>query len=170
LIYKDRRQDGAINAMSKFASFFGSFSGSIPKRPVGSLRAEQRRQRMSDAGVSLADVRADALELEGRPAEPARPIHPGEILWEEYMKPLGLKAPTTAKAMGVPRTRIERLVAGQTALSPDTALRLSRAFGAQPMFWMNLQAAYDLEVAEQELTNTLAAIKPLQGRMGLARA
>ena len=86
------------------------------------------------------------------------------------MKPLGLKAPTTAKAMGVPRTRIERLVAGQTALSPDTALRLSRAFGAAPMFWMNLQAAYDLELAEQELTKTLAAIQPLKTRYSLARA
>jgi addiction module HigA family antidote len=80
------------------------------------------------------------------------------------MKPLGLKAPTTAKAMGVPRTRIERLVAGQTALSPDTALRLSRAFGKPPMFWMNLQAAYDVEMAQQEMANTLADIRPLTAR------
>ena len=144
--------------------------GNADQKSADSVRAEQRRQRMADAAVSLDDIRADAMALEGRPPEPARPIHPGEILWEEYMKPLGLKAPTTAKAMGVPRTRIERLVAGQTALSPDTALRLSRAFGAAPMFWMNLQASYDLELAEQELTKTLAAIQPLKSRARLARA
>ena len=125
---------------------------------------------MADAAVSLDDIRADALALEGRLPKPSRPIHPGEILWEEYMKPLGLKAPTAAKAMGVPRTRIERLLAGQTALSPDTALRLSRAFGSSPIFWMNLQAAYDLEVAEQQLTISLASIQPLKNRMRLVGA
>ncbi len=117
---------------------------------------------MADAAVSLDDLRAIAAEHDGEP-EPARPIHPGEILWEDFMKPLGLKAP--AKAMGVPRTRIERLVAGQTALSPDTALRLSRAFGKPPMFWINLQAAYDVEVVEQEMGKTLAGIRPLRARM-----
>ncbi|MDB5459458.1 MAG: plasmid maintenance system antidote protein family, partial [Caulobacteraceae bacterium] len=112
--------------MSRFSDFLNGLTGS-GAQPAGSLRHDQRRQRMADAAVSLADVRADAAAAEGRSPQPERPIHPGEILWEEYMKPLGLKAPTTAKAMGVPRTRIERLVAGQTALSPDTALRLSRA-------------------------------------------
>jgi addiction module HigA family antidote len=78
---------------------------------------------------------------------------------------MGVKAPTTAKAIGVPRTRIERLVAGQTAMSPDTALRLSRAFASTtPIFWLNLQAAYDLAVAEQELGKTLSAIRPLRPR------
>ncbi len=116
---------------------------------------------MADAAVSLDDLRADAAALEdGSAPDPWRPIHPGEILWEEFMKPLGLKAPTTAKAMGVPRTRIERLVAGQTALSPDTALRLSRAFGKPPLFWMNLQAAYDVEVVQQDMAKALAGIRP----------
>jgi addiction module HigA family antidote len=121
---------------------------------------------MADAAVSLDDLRADAAAAAngGVAPETLRPIHPGEILWEEFMKPLGLKAPTTAKAMGVPRTRIERLVAGQTALSPDTALRLSRAFGKPPLFWMNLQAAYDVEVAQQELANALASIRPLTAK------
>jgi addiction module HigA family antidote len=150
--------------MSRFADFFGGL-GRTATTPVETQRGEQRRRRMADAAVSLDDLRADAAAVEGPPPEPARPIHPGEILWEEYMKPLGLKAPTTAKAMGVPRTRIERLVAGQTALSPDTALRLSRAFGSDPLFWMKLQAAYDLEVAEQDLSKTLAAIKPLMSRV-----
>lgn len=150
--------------MSRFADFFIGRGGDAP-RPIDSQREDQRRRRMADAAVSLDDIRADAAAIDGLPPEPARPIHPGEILWEEYMKPLGLKAPTTAKAMGVPRTRIERLVAGQTALSPDTALRLSRAFGSEPLFWMKLQAAYDLEVAEQDLTKTLAAIKPLKDHL-----
>ena len=155
--------------MSRFADFFSGLSGASARTatPSQPLRDEQRRQRMADAAVSLDDLRAIAAEHGGEPEAP-RPIHPGEILWEEFMKPLGLKAPTTAKAMGVPRTRIERLVAGQTALSPDTALRLSRAFGKPPMFWMNLQAAYDVEVTAQDLSKTLAGIRPLKSR--LARA
>jgi antitoxin HigA-1 len=154
--------------MSRFADFLNGLSGGGERPPSAAppQRAEQRRLRMADAAVSLDDLRADAAALEhgGAASEPPRPIHPGEILWEEFMKPLGLKAPTTAKAMGVPRTRIERLVAGQTALSPDTALRLSRAFGKPPMFWMNLQAAYDVEMAQQEMANTLAHIRPLTAR------
>ena len=165
--------------MSRFVNFLGGLGGpsssrSKPadsQRSADSLRADQRRQRMADAAVSLDDVRADAAALTGRPPGPSRPIHPGEILWEEFMKPLGVKAPTTAKALGVPRTRIERLVAGQTALSPDTALRLSRAFTTTtPLFWMNLQAAHDVELAEQELANTLAAIRPFKARFQGVRA
>jgi addiction module HigA family antidote len=153
--------------MSKFADFLTGLSGAPAKRAPDhdpDPRAHQRRQRMADAAVSLADLRADAA-VAGGAGEPAKPIHPGEILWEEYMKPLGVKAPTTAKALGVPRTRIERLVAGQTALSPDTALRLSRAFTqTTPLFWMSLQAAYDVELAQQDLAKTLAGIRPFKVR------
>jgi hypothetical protein len=106
--------------MSRFADFLIGLN-KPEVRPMERLpqRGDLRRQRMADAAVSLDDLRADAEALEngGQVPETPRPIHPGEILWEEFMKPLGLKAPTTAKAMGVPRTRIERLVAGQTALS-----------------------------------------------------
>jgi antitoxin HigA-1 len=154
--------------MSKLTDFLTGLSGAPAKRPVDDgtdPRARQRRQRMADAAVSLADLRADAAALGGPAPEPAKPIHPGEILWEEYMKPLGVKAPTTAKALGVPRTRIERLVAGQTALSPDTALRLSRAFTqTTPLFWMSLQAAYDVELAQQDMAGALAAIRPFKVR------
>lgn len=154
--------------MSKFADFLTGLSGAPAKRAPddkSDLRAQQRRRRMADAAVSLADLRADAAAADGRALEPAKPIHPGEILWEEYMKPLGVKAPTTAKALGVPRTRIERLVAGQTALSPDTALRLSRAFTqTTPLFWMSLQAAYDVELAQHDLAKALAAIRPFSVR------
>ncbi|MFI4934484.1 MAG: HigA family addiction module antitoxin [Caulobacterales bacterium] len=75
------------------------------------------------------------------------PIHPGEILLEEFLKPLSLTAYATAKALGIPRTRIERLIRGVTSVTPDTALRLERAFGSSAEFWMNLQSHYDLDVA-----------------------
>jgi addiction module HigA family antidote len=154
------------------SKFLSGLSGAPVKPTVRSsedLRAEQRRQRMADAEVSIADLRADAAAYGSEPAP--RPIHPGEILWEEYMKPLGVKAPTTAKALGVPRTRIERLVAGQTAVSPDTALRLSRAFTqTTPLFWLNLQAAYDLETTRDDLAKTLSAIRPFKLRFSTASA
>ena len=161
--------------MAKFGNFFGVLGGGGRKSEPASgasFRADERRRRMADAAVSIADLRADAAALDGRTAEASRPIHPGEVLWEEYMRPMGVKAPTTAKALGVPRTRIERLVAGQTAVSPDTALRLSRAFtSTTPLFWLNLQAAYDLELAEHEMAKTLAAIRPFKLRFaGLAPA
>ena len=72
------------------------------------------------------------------------PFHPGEILREEYLVPLGMKPYTLAKRLHVPRTRIERLVAERTSVTPDTALRLSKFFGTTPQFWMNMQTAFDL--------------------------
>lgn len=156
--------------MSRFAGLFGGRGPSRHKTDgtgEEDARRAQRRQRMADAEVSLDELRADAAAMAGRPFEAQRPIHPGEILWEEFMKPIGVKAPTTAKALGVPRTRIERMVAGQTAVSPDTALRLSRAFpSTTPLFWLNLQAAYDLQTAEPELGKALAAIHPYRQRWG----
>jgi addiction module HigA family antidote len=157
--------------MARLSTLFGALgapsrkTSRTPEASGADLRDQQRRQRMADAEVSLDELRADAAALAGRAPEPARPIHPGEVLWEAFMKPMGVKAPTTAKALGVPRTRIERLVAGQTAMSPDTALRLSRAFtSTTPLFWMNLQAAYDVDMAEHELAKTLTAIRPFKHR------
>ncbi len=89
------------------------------------------------------------------------PFHPGEILREEYLAPLGLKAYTLAKKLHVPRTRIERLVAEQTPVTPDTALRLAKFFDTTPQFWMNMQAAYDLATAEQQMTDLLAEIEQM---------
>jgi addiction module HigA family antidote len=78
------------------------------------------------------------------------PIHPGEILLEEFMKPLDLNAHQLALALRVPADRIQQIVAGERALSADTALRLARYFGTTPEFWMNLQASYDVRPAKQE--------------------
>lgn len=79
------------------------------------------------------------------------PIHPGEILREEFMAPLGLTMHGLALALRVPVTRVTEIVHGRRAITPDTALRLARFFNTTPRFWMNLQAAYDLEVAERQL-------------------
>ena len=88
-------------------------------------------------------------------------IHPGEILREEFLAPLDLKPYTLAKKLHVPRTRIERLVAERTPVTPDTALRLAKFFGTTPHFWMNMQASYDLVIAANEKKAELAAIEQL---------
>jgi addiction module HigA family antidote len=77
-------------------------------------------------------------------------IHPGEILFEEFIKPLGLSINRVARDLRVPVTRIADIVHGQRGVSSDTALRLARYFSTTPAFWMNLQSAYSLEVAERE--------------------
>jgi addiction module HigA family antidote len=89
------------------------------------------------------------------------PVHPGEILLEEFIRPHGLSPIKTAARLGVPRTRIERLVAGDTRITEDTALRLERLFGASAEFWLALQTAHDLMVARRRTGAALAAIAPL---------
>lgn len=71
-------------------------------------------------------------------------VHPGRILRDEFLTPFGLSAGALAEHVGVPRTRIERLVNEQTSMTVDTAMRLAAAFGTTPNFWVNLQTAYDL--------------------------
>ena len=79
-----------------------------------------------------------------------RPIHPGEILKEEYLEPLGMSANALAIALHVPATRINDIVRGKRAVTSDTALRLARYFGGDAQSWMNLQIAYDLKLVEAE--------------------
>ena len=88
------------------------------------------------------------------------PSHPGEVLAELYLYPLDMKAPTLARHLGVPRTRIERLVKGETALSADTAMRLAAFFRTTPEYWMNLQRGWDLARVRESVD--LSSIKPLQ--------
>ena len=83
------------------------------------------------------------------------PIHPGEILLEEFLKPMGLSQYQLAKDLSVPARRINEIVLGKRAISPDTALRLARYFGLSEPFWMNLQARYDLEVQKDLLAGRL---------------
>jgi addiction module HigA family antidote len=90
------------------------------------------------------------------------PVHPGEILREEFLSPLNLSAGAVARAIGVPRTRVERLANEQVDLSPDTALRLARLFGTSAEFWMNIQSRYALETASDALSDTLDKIEPMK--------
>lgn len=91
--------------------------------------------------------------------EALAPVHPGEILVEEFLRPYGLTSYAAAKRMRVPRTRIERVARGEKPVTPDTAWRLARLFGTTPGFWLNLQQAYELESAGRPAD--LADIEPL---------
>lgn len=86
------------------------------------------------------------------------PMHPGEVLREEFLEPLGLSAGRVAKACGVPRTRIERIAAEEIGITGDTAARLARFFGTTAEFWMNLQARYELATVEKDAGAELAKI------------
>jgi addiction module HigA family antidote len=90
------------------------------------------------------------------------PVHPGEILREEYLSPLGLSAGALARKLNVPRTRIERLVAEDTAATIDTALRLARFFETTPEFWINMQTGYDLKRQAAEKKAEIEAIPVLR--------
>ena len=84
-----------------------------------------------------------------------QPIHPGEILHEEFLKPMGISQYRLARDISVPPRRINEIVHGTRIISPDTALRLSRYFGLSERFWINLQARYDLEVEKDRLQDRL---------------
>jgi len=90
------------------------------------------------------------------------PVHPGEILLEEFLGPLGVSQYQLAKAVAVPARRINEIVHGQRRISADTALRLARYFGTSERFWMNLQARYDLEVEKDRIGTALDGIQPLR--------
>jgi addiction module HigA family antidote len=83
------------------------------------------------------------------------PIHPGEVLLEEYLRPMGISQYRLAKSISVPARRINEIVLGKRGISADTALRLSRFFGTSERFWMNLQTRYDLEVEKDRLGSRL---------------
>ena len=83
------------------------------------------------------------------------PIHPGEILREEFLKPMGISQYRLAKDISVPPRRINEIVHGKRSVTADTALRFGRFFGMSPQFWLNLQTRYDLEVTEDLLGNRL---------------
>ena|SRR6185295_4565086 len=84
------------------------------------------------------------------------PIHPGEVLLEEYLEPLGLSQYRLAKGLSVPPRRINEIIHGKRAITADTALRLARFFGTSENYWLNLQAGYDLDVERDRLAGRLA--------------
>lgn len=89
------------------------------------------------------------------------PIHPGEILAEEFLKPSGLSANALAKALGVPVTRVAEIVRGRRGVSADTALRFARYFGTSAELWLGLQAEYDLRVARREVGEEIRRRAPV---------
>ena len=92
-----------------------------------------------------------------------KPVTPGELLLEEFLKPMGLSQYRLAKEIDVPAQRISEIVAGKRAVTADTDLRLCRFFGLSNGYWLRAQVAYDTEVAEEELAETLRNIKPWPG-------
>lgn len=96
------------------------------------------------------------------PANGMRPIHPGEILREDYLKPLGLSANALAQALKVPASRINDIVLERRGITVDTALRLVRYFGGDVQSWMNLQTAYEIKIAGRELVKKIEEeVQPL---------
>jgi len=87
----------------------------------------------------------------GKKVRDLKPVHPGEILREEFLAPLGMSAHALAMALRVAATRISEIVHERRGITAETALRLARYFGTTPQFWMNMQASYDLQVAETEI-------------------
>ena len=83
------------------------------------------------------------------------PVHPGEVLLEDFIKPLGLSQYRVAKDIGVPTLRVTQIVRGQRSITADTALRLARYFGTSANVWLRMQARYDLEVAEAKLAKRI---------------
>ncbi|MET0745922.1 MAG: HigA family addiction module antitoxin [Microvirga sp.] len=106
-------------------------------------------------------------EKSGKAAEVCEihpPVHPGEVLREEFMVPLGLTAYGIAKACRITRSKVERIVREDLGISGDTAVSLSRYFGTSPQFWANLQATYDVQNAIRVIGETLGEIEPLRAR------
>lgn len=90
------------------------------------------------------------------------PIHPGEVLMEDFIKGFEITQNKLAVAIGVPPRRINEIVHGKRGISADTALRLARYFGVSAQFWLNLQTRYELDLAEDRAAEQIAAITPLQ--------
>jgi addiction module HigA family antidote len=99
-----------------------------------------KREDIDRGRVDLSEVRT------GRRLPP---IHPGEILREEFLEPMGISVYELANAIKVPRSRVNEIVQGQRAVTTNTAIRLGRYFGTSPEFWMHLQLRYELDVAER---------------------
>ncbi len=98
------------------------------------------------------------------PTNGMRPIHPGEVLREEFLRPMGLSAHALALALHVPAPRINDIVRERRAVSVDTAMRLGRFFGMSAEFWLGLQADYDMAISRDAMSGVLAGIEPWQQR------
>ena len=116
--------------------------------PPFNARRTPSEVRPSSLQCPMSAPSRDRLLIRAGDALP--PVHPGEVLAEEFLSPLGLSQNKAAMSMRVPARRINEIVKGKRSVTADTALRLARYFGTTPEFWVNLQAHYDLEVARDE--------------------
>ena len=108
------------------------------------------RGRISRCAPAMVDICYNiSIEDQIMTSQKLPPVHPGEILLEEYLKPLGISQNKLGRDLNVPAQRINEIVRGQRTITVDTALRLARYFQTSPQFWLNLQARYDLEMAEE---------------------
>ena len=117
---------------------------------------------MTETAITLADLRR-SFETDGI-AEVLPPLHPGEVLREEFMIPLGLSAIAVAKALDLPRSRIERIVKEEIGISTDTALRLARLFRTSPDLWLGLQSDFERQTLLREIGPELDRITPVPER------
>lgn len=90
------------------------------------------------------------------------PIHPGEVLMEDFIEGFGITQHKLAVSIGVPPRRINEIVHDKRAIKADTALRLGRCFGVESQFWLNLQSQYELELAQDRMADQVAGVRPLQ--------
>jgi addiction module HigA family antidote len=95
-------------------------------------------------------------DTKGMTVRKLAPLHPGEVLFEEFMKPMGLSQNRLGRDLGVPPRRINEIIHGKRSVTADSALRLARYFGTSARFWMGLQSDYDLETAEDQLSEKIA--------------
>jgi len=109
---------------------------------------------LAEIAINIArDAAIDYADIIDPHAKPVGRIHPGVILHEEFLEPLGLSAYALANALSVPRNRITAIIRGEPAITADTALRLARFFDMSPDLWLGLQMAYDLETARATLVH-----------------
>lgn len=132
-----------------------------------SLSREERQLRYYQAKMQRAQAQLDALEKEaGMLTNGMRPVHPGEVLREDFMYPLKMTGADLARRLGVTPGRVSDILRKKRGVTADTALRLARAFGGDARSWLNLQSAYDLRTAEMDSTTRQAVrkIKPRDHR------
>lgn len=110
----------------------------------------------------MEEVRMMSSSSTTTDADRIDPIHPGEVLMEDFIKGFGVTQHRVAVAIGVPPRRINEIVHGSRGVSADTALRLGRYFGTSAQFWLNLQSQYDLDVAQDGLAEQIEAITPIR--------
>jgi len=139
-----------LDAMDSWNKGTHAKTGLIAVPRLLSLDRERRRRRR-DRGLSLTEIDM---------SRKLKPVSPGEMLAEEFLKPLGMSNYRLAKEIGVPAQRIGEILAGKRAITADTDLRLCRFFGLSDGWWLRLQADYDTEVAKANLAKALAKIKP----------